>query len=76
MFYIIGSGLIGISIGYNLIREGFNVTIFDDQNKVGQSSLAAVGMLAPLIEFKPGEENLLNLMQESNLNWEVYAKEI
>lgn len=76
MFYIIGSGLIGISIGYNLIREGFNVTIFDDQNKAGKSSPAAVGMLAPLIEFKPGEENLLKLMQESNLNWEVYAKEI
>ena len=76
MFYIIGSGLVGISIGYNLIKEGHEVTIFGEENTVGQSSIAAVGMLAPLMEFKPGEENLFNLMLESNSKWEGYAKEI
>tara|TARA_E500000178_G_scaffold354965_1_gene425841 strand:+ start:778 stop:1881 length:1104 start_codon:yes stop_codon:yes gene_type:complete len=75
MIFIIGSGLIGLSIGFKLITNGFEVTIFNyDDSR--ESSLASVGMLAPIIEAKPSEEDLFNLLELSKKKWEEYAKKI
>ena len=45
---ILGGGIIGLSIGWQLVRSGFPVSIFDEGKK-GASPVAA-GMLAPSIE--------------------------
>ena len=61
-------GLLGLSIGYELLRQGLNVKILSS-NLDGESSNAAVGMLAPQIEFKSTEEKLFSLMLESKNLW-------
>ena len=75
MIFIIGAGINGLSIGNKLVNSGFKVKIFDFQQK-GESSLAAVGMLAPLIEAKPYENELLNLMLDSKKKWINFAEKI
>ncbi|MDC3091185.1 FAD-dependent oxidoreductase [Rickettsiales bacterium] len=75
MIFIIGAGINGLSIGIKLVNNGFKVKIFDFQLK-GESSLAAVGMLAPLIEARPYEDELLNLMLDSKKRWFNFAKKI
>ena len=82
MQIIIGSGIIGLFIGYKLLKEGQKVTIFDINNSENSSTNAAVGMLAPLIEAKPGESELFNLMIKSKKMWnklrsdEVFSNEV
>ena len=75
MIIIIGAGLIGLSIGNELLDDGYEVNILDLKKK-GEASGAAVGMLAPLIEAKPYEEELFRLMQESRAIWSKYSESI
>lgn len=75
MIYVIGSGIIGLAIGYKLIKNGYPVEIFC-ASRQGESSQAAVGMLAPLIEFQPYKEKLLKLMIESNQKWQNFSSEV
>ncbi len=52
---IVGGGIIGLSLAYELARRGVSVTLLDQGEWGGQASNAAAGMLAPLKEFKePG----------------------
>ncbi|MDB2461352.1 FAD-binding oxidoreductase [Gammaproteobacteria bacterium] len=55
---IVGAGIVGLSTAYELKKKGHNVTIVDN-NKKGQSSKAAAGILFPLSPW----ENL-KYMQE------------
>ena len=75
MIHIIGSGLLGLCIGYELLGKGFNVKILSSKLK-GESSDAAVGMLAPTIEFKSSEDKLFGLMLESKKLWENFYSRI
>lgn len=75
MQIIIGSGIIGLFIGYKLLKEGQKVTILDINNSNNSSTNAAVGMLAPLIEAKPGESELFNLMIKSKKIWNELRKD-
>ena len=75
MIFIIGAGITGLSIGNKLLSNGYDVHIFDHFID-GEATLAAVGMLAPLIEAKPYEKNLLDLMQESQMLWKEYSRKI
>ena len=75
MIHIIGSGLLGLSIGYELLRQGLNVKILSS-NLDGESSNAAVGMLAPQIEFKSTEEKLFSLMLESKNLWNNFYNQL
>ena len=60
---IIGGGVIGLSIAWNLSKLGVSVTVLDS-GEAGRASPAAAGMLAPLAEAaRPGP--LLDLMLES-----------
>ncbi len=75
MIYIVGSGVIGLSIAYELISNGYQTEILKaDQS--GQSSVAAAGMLAPFLEFKPYEKKLLEMMIESNEKWKNFSEKI
>lgn len=74
MIVILGAGIIGLSLGYQLLKKGKKIKIFDTNSVKGRSSQASVGMLAPLIEAKPQEKELFNLMIESKEIWDQYRK--
>lgn len=62
---IIGGGIIGLSIGWQLARRGADVTLFE-RNRVGrEASRVAAGMLAPYAEVGFEEIELMELGQES-----------
>lgn len=48
---IIGGGIIGISIGWQLARQGLKVVIFEKDVAGGSASFTAAGMLAPQAEM-------------------------
>ena len=59
MIIILGAGIIGLSIGYDLLKKGKKIKIFDSSAIKAKSTNASIGMLAPLIEAKPFEKNFL-----------------
>ena len=67
MVIILGAGIIGLFLGHELLKKGKKVKIFDSNSIKAKSTLASVGMLAPLIEAKPLERKLFNLMIESKI---------
>ena len=75
MIFIIGAGLNGLAIGCELVGSGQKVRIYNFEQK-GESSLAAVGMLAPLLESKPYEKKLFLSMLESKKKWEHFANNL
>ena len=74
MIVIFGSGIIGLFIAHKLLSEGEDVKILDQKKQTGNATDASVGMLAPLLEAKPHEEKLFNLMQNSKLIWDELKK--
>ena len=74
MIIILGAGIIGLSLGYDLLNKGKKVKIFDTSAIKAKSTDASVGMLAPLIEAKPLERKLFDLMIESKIIWEKLQK--
>ncbi len=68
---IIGGGVIGLGIGWQLAKAGAAVTIYD-RSEVGRAaSWAAAGMLAPLAEAHSEEPELLKLGCQS---LELYSR--
>jgi glycine oxidase len=49
---VIGGGIVGLSVAWNLIKEGVSVTVIEAGQVGGQASGAAAGMLAPLAEAR------------------------
>lgn len=47
---IIGAGIIGLSLGWQLARNGYSVEIFEKGEAGKQASWAAAGMLSPYLE--------------------------
>ncbi len=73
---IIGAGIIGLSIGWYLSKEGIDVTIFE-KNEAGKGATwASAGMLAARSEIEPGEEYLLQLLIDSKNLWPSFAEEL
>lgn len=62
---IIGGGIIGLGIGWQLAKSGTKVTIFDRGEAGRAASWAAAGMLAPYAEVHTEEPELLQLGIES-----------
>ena len=62
---IIGGGVIGLSIGWELLRRDRSVTIFERDEIGAGASRAAAGMLAPRAELDFEEGELLDLGVES-----------
>jgi len=75
MIAIFGSGIIGLFIAHKLLKQGKQVKIFEYKNNEGNSTDASVGMLAPLIEAKPYEEKLFELMIESKKMWDNFLED-
>ena len=57
---IIGAGIIGLSIAYELCKRGLSVTVLEKE-KIGAGSVwASAGMLAPISEAKSEEPDLVD----------------
>ena len=69
---VIGGGVVGHGIAWELQRSGRSVVLIDDAPGAG-ASWAAAGMLAPVSELHYQEEDLLELMLEASSRWPAFA---
>lgn len=72
---IVGGGIIGLTTAWILSGQGALVTVFDPQPAKG-ATFAAAGMLAPLAEITPGEEENFALQRSSVASWRSIAVEL
>ena len=56
---IIGGGVAGLSVAWQALKMGCQVTVFERGSVCNGATNAAAGMLATGVETEPGEENLL-----------------
>ena len=73
---IIGGGVIGLGIGWQLAKAGASVTIYERDRAGRAASWAAAGMLAPLAEAHTEEPELLNLGCESLSLYPQWVEEL
>jgi glycine oxidase len=69
---VIGGGVVGHGIAWEVQRSGRSVVLIDDAPGSG-ASWAAAGMLAPVSELHYQEEDLLELMLEASSRWPGFA---
>lgn len=69
---VAGAGAVGLSLARAAARDGWSVTVFDPAPGRGASWVAG-GMLAPVTEAWPGEEDLLALGLDSVARWPEFA---
>lgn len=69
---VIGGGVVGHGIAWEVQRSGRSVVLIDDAPGSG-ASWAAAGMLAPVSELHYQEEDLLELMLEASSRWPAFA---
>lgn len=69
---IVGGGVIGLAVAWRAAAAGYRVTVFDPAAGRGASWVAG-GMLAPVTEAWPGEEDVLELGEESLRRWPDFA---
>lgn len=72
---VIGAGIIGLSIGWELARVGHRVSLVDPA-PAGGATHAAAGMLAAVTEFHYQEQDLLRLSVPSAAGWARWAREL
>lgn len=72
---IVGAGIVGLSVAWELTRRGADVTVYDRDPDRGAGRVAA-GMLAPTAEANYGEEALQELMLESMRRWPGFAADL
>ncbi len=73
---IIGGGVIGLGIGWQLAKTGAAVTIYDRSEAGRAASWAAAGMLAPLAEAHSEEPELLKLGCQSLQRYSQWVAEL
>lgn len=73
---IIGGGVIGLGIGWQLAKAGASVTIYERGEAGRAASWAAAGMLAPLAEAHTEESVLLKLGCESLARYPQWVREL
>ena len=73
---IIGGGVIGLGIGWQLAKSGASVVIYDRAEAGRAASWAAAGMLAPLAEAHNEEPELLKLGCQSLERYPQWVREL
>jgi glycine oxidase len=73
---IIGAGIIGLSIGWQLARANMSVTILDQRHAGKQASWAAAGMLAPYSEAGFIKSDLIEMGKQSLALYPQFLKEL
>lgn len=74
--HIIGGGVIGLGIGWQLAKAGVSVTIYDSAEAGHAASWAAAGMLAPLAEAHTEESELLKIGCDSLALYPQWVNEL
>ncbi|WP_309081373.1 glycine oxidase ThiO [Zhihengliuella sp.] len=72
---VIGGGIVGLSIAWELGRRGHPVTLVDP-DPAGGATFAAAGMLAPVSEFHYQEQELLGLTFASAAAYPAFARDL
>ncbi|MGH3945354.1 MAG: glycine oxidase ThiO, partial [Pseudonocardiaceae bacterium] len=72
---VVGGGVIGLSCAWRAASAGFAVTVHDPAPGSGASHVAG-GMLAPVTEAVPGEQDVLALGAASLRRWPDFAAEL
>ncbi len=72
---VVGGGVIGLSCAWRAAAAGFDVIVHDPVPARGASHVAG-GMLAPVTEAVPGEEDVLELGSSALLRWPDFAAEL
>ena len=70
---VVGGGTVGLGIGFELVRRGIPVTLFDRDRAGRGTSWRAAGMLAPDAEIGFEELALYELNRESLRRWPDFA---
>lgn len=73
---IIGAGIIGLSIGWQLARENIPVHIFEQRHAGKQASWAAAGMLSPYWEAAYGHLDALQIGMQSLSLYPSFLEEL
>lgn len=73
---IIGGGIIGLSIGWKLLKAGKSVAVFERGTAGSGATRAATGMLAANVEVEPSEDDLVPLTLASQEMWPAFAREL
>ena len=74
MILIIGGGVVGLSIGWQLVRQGHPAVIFERGEAGRATSWLAAGMLAPDAEIGFEELELYRLNRESAQRWPGFVE--
>ncbi|MBV8531244.1 MAG: glycine oxidase ThiO [Candidatus Eremiobacteraeota bacterium] len=72
---VVGAGLIGLAIAFELAERGASVTVYDSREPGRAASWAAAGMLAPYTE-RITNEALLALCTRSLAEYETFVRRI
>ncbi|GAA3893410.1 glycine oxidase ThiO [Saccharothrix violaceirubra] len=72
---VLGGGVIGLSVAWTLARADYAVAVVDRGSRHGGSHVAG-GMLAPITEAWPGDEDVLDLGVESLGLWPAFAADL
>ena len=72
---VVGGGVIGLSAAWRAAESGWTVTLFDPAIGTGASWVAG-GMLAPLSEGWPGEDDALEFGAASLVRWPTFAADL
>jgi glycine oxidase len=72
---VVGGGVIGLASAWRLASRGATVVVIDPAPGRG-ASWAAAGMLAPVTEVHPGEEELLRLNLASASEYPAFVEEL
>lgn len=72
---VVGAGVVGTVTAVRAVDAGNQVTLLDPRPRSGASWVAG-GMLAPLTEAWPGEEELLDLGTKALARWPEFATEL
>jgi glycine oxidase len=73
---IIGGGVMGLGIGWQMAKAGENVVVLDAESAGQGASWAAAGMIAPVSEVKFQEEELLKLNLVSHELYPEFVAEL
>lgn len=74
---VVGAGLMGRLLAWRLTLAGWQVTLFDKDNKLGQksASYAAAGMLSPVAECETSNRIIFDRGLYSLKQWELWSTE-
>ncbi len=73
---IVGGGIIGLAVGWQLVRRGRRVVLFEKKRSGRAASWVAAGMLAPNSEVGFEEEDFLRLGLESLREYPRFLEEL